>query len=145
MSPFPASPVNEDPVVDELHSVMDATHLVPMTMPERKVSLGANGRDILGGSGMQLTSNEYSDMVQYARHDPVFDNGTLNLHDKLAQIMQTPTYQQSTPAERIDQIKIYANAADAYGLKQLYQQDSDFRERLIANKDQAARIHRQGQ
>ena len=145
MSPFPGSPVGDDPVVDELHSLMDATHLVPMTMPERKVSLGANGKDILGGSGMRLTSNEYSDAVRYGRHDQIFEDGTMNLHDKLAQVMKTPTYMESTPAERIDQIKQYTNYADQIGYKTLYDNDKDFRDRLIATKDQAASIHRNTQ
>ena len=89
MSPFPSSPDGKDDVTDELRAIMDETHTVPIAMPSRQVSmgLGGPGRGILGGSGMTQTSQEYGELVQKSRAEPVFDNNTLNLHDKLAQVM----------------------------------------------------------
>lgn len=147
MSPFPGSPVGEDKVVDELHALMDATHTVPISMPPRQLSMGIGGpgRGILGGSGMALSSDEYSSMVQKARSEPNFDGGTLNLHDKLAQLMQTPTYQQSTPAERVAFVTKYANTADQIGRNRLYKEDEDFRQRITQWADEKARIRTQQQ
>ena len=134
MSPFPGSPVGEDDVTDELHALMASTHTVPFGMPPRRVSIPADGpsKGILGGSGMPLTSQEYSEMVQKGRREPVFDGDTLNLHDKLAQVMQSPTYQSSSPAERVAFLSLYANKADQIGRDRLYQDNEEFRQRLTA-------------
>jgi hypothetical protein len=142
MSPFPSVPDGKDDVTDELRSIMDQTHTVPITMPSRQVSMGMGGpgKGILGGSGMPLTSQEYGELVEKSRSDKIFDNGTLNLHDKLAEIMQTPTYQNSTPAERSAFIAKYANTADAIGRARLYKENSDFRERLTAYADSKTAI-----
>ncbi len=147
MSPFPSSKDGEDDVTDELRAIMDATHTVPITTPSRMVSmgLGGPGRGILGGSGMPLTSQEYGELVQKSRADPVFDGNTLNLHDKLAQIIQTPTYINSTPAEKAAFITKYASTADQIGRNKLYADNQDFRERITAWADQKARIRTQGQ
>jgi hypothetical protein len=132
MSPFPSSPVGADDVTDELHALMDHTHTVPITMPSRQVSMGGgvSGRGILGGSGLPLTSQEYSEMVQKGRAEPNFDGGTLNLHDKLSQVMQSPTYYDSTPAERSAMVSLYATQADKFGRERLYNENDSFRERL---------------
>lgn len=135
MSPFPSTPVGEDDVVDELNALMDHTHTVPITMPSRQVSMGGgvSGRGILGGSGMPLTSQEYSEMVQKGRSEKNFDGGTLNLHDKLAQVMKSsPTYLSSTPAERVAQVSLYATQADKIGRDRLYTENEDFRNRMTA-------------
>jgi hypothetical protein len=133
MSPFPSSPVGADNVTDELNALMDHTHTVPITMPSKQVNMGGgSGKGILGGSGLPLTSQEYSEMVQKGRAEPNFDGGTLNLHDKLAQVMQSPTYMDSTPAERASMVSLYATQADKIGRDRLYTENDDFRQRMTA-------------
>ncbi len=134
MSPFPSSPVGSDDVTEELSALMDHTHTVPITMPSKQVAMGggASGRGILGGSGMPLTSMEYSEMVQKGRAEKNFDGGALNLHDKLSQVMQSPTYMSSTPAERSAMVSLYATQADKFGRDRLFTENQDFRERMIA-------------
>ena len=94
---------------------------------------------------MPLTSQEYGELVQKSRSDKIFDNNTLNLHDALAKVMATPTYQNSTPAEKAAFITKYANTADQIGRNKLYAENQDFRERITAWADQKARIRTQGQ
>ena len=134
MSPFPGSPVGADDVTDELHALMDHTHEVPFGMPSRKTSIpsGGSGKGILGGGGMPLTSQEYSEMVQKGRAEPNFDGNTLNLHDKLSQVMQSATYRASSPAERVAIVGLYANKADQFGRDRLYNENTDYRNRLEA-------------
>ena len=82
---------------------------------------------------MPLTSDEYDEMVEKGRSEKNFDGGTLNLHDKLAQIMtSSPTYLSSTPAERVAQIAMYVNQADKVGRDRLYTENDDFRNRMTA-------------
>ncbi len=133
MSPFPSSPAGEDDVTDELNALMDHTQQVPFGMPPHTVAIGggASGRGIVGGTGMQLTSQEYSEMVQKGRNEPVFDGNTLNLHDKLRQIMGTPMYMNSTPAGRSATLALYANKADQIGRVRLFKENEDFRNRMI--------------
>ena len=71
-------------------------------------------------------------MVQKGRAEPSFDGGTLNLHDKLAQVIQSPTYQAMTPAERTATLGLYANKADQIGRDRLFKENDEFRNRLVA-------------
>jgi len=133
MSPFPSSPVKQDDVTDELESVMNATHDVPMKMPSKYIALpqSGSGKGILGGAGLPLTSQEYSELVQKSRAEPVPGWG-LNLHDKLAQVMQTGLYQGATAPERAAIISQYQEDADRAGRARLYNENDDFKQRLIA-------------
>jgi hypothetical protein len=134
MSPFPGNPAGSDAVTDELHALMDHTHTVPFGMPPKQVSMpgGGSGKGILGGSGMPLTSQEYSEMVQKGRAEPNFDGGTLNLRQKLAQVIQSSVYQEATPAERVAMVSKYASKADQIGRDRLFNENDGFRDRLVA-------------
>lgn len=142
MSPFPGHADGEDDVTDELAAVMSSTGKVPIKMPSRQISMptGGLGKDIMGGSGMPLTSMEYSELVQKSRAEKNFDGGTLNLHDKIAQTIKGPTYQGSTPAERADQIENLAITADKIGRNRLVFENDEVRARLMKTTADANRI-----
>lgn len=140
LTPMPGSPAKHDPVTNELRDLMEQTRTVPITMPSKRLALLGSGSGLQDGEGMELTPSEYHDYVEDSRSQPVFDNGTLNLHDKLEQVMRSPVYMESTPAERVELIKFYQHQADKAGAALLWQDRQDFRERMTAWTAEMARI-----
>ena len=142
MSPFPSTPVGQDDVTDELHSVMDATHDVPMSMPSKYISMPQSGpsKGILGGAGLPLTSQEYGELVQKSRAEPIPGWG-MNLHDKLGEVMQSALYQGASAPERAGIIAHYQEDADRAGRTRLFNENDDFKQRLIAWAADKNRIH----
>ena len=140
LNPMPGAPAKNDPVVNELHDLMDRTRTVPIGMPSKRLALMGSGAGLQDGEGMQLTPSEYHDYVEDARRFPVFDNDTLNLHDKLAQVMRSPVYLESTPAERVEIVKTYQHMADKLGAAHLWEDRADFRERMQAWTTQMSRL-----
>ncbi len=131
LNPIPSSPVKHDPVADELQAVMAFTHVVPVTMPAKQLAMLGNGHGLQDGEGMRLTPQEYYEYVKFARNEPIFDGGKLNFHDKLAQVISTPLYQAATPAERVVMLEQVQNQADRIGRQKLFDEDPEFRERML--------------
>ncbi len=131
LNPFPAQTEKRDPVADEIQAVMAFTHVVPVTMPAKQLAMLGNGHGLQDGEGMRLTPNEYYEYTKLSRDTPIFDDGTLNFHDKLSQLIGTKLYQASTPAERVILLEHVQNQADEIGRQLLFKQDPEFRERML--------------
>lgn len=132
LSPLPGSDSKKDDLTDEIQSIMEQTRSVPITMPAQQIaSLGA-GKGLEGGKGMKLTPEEYNDFVRLARSEPIFDGGKLTFRQKLEARIASSTYQQATPAARAVMLETIQNLADKIGRERLYQENSDFRTRMLA-------------
>jgi hypothetical protein len=140
MNPLPGSESKKDDVTDEITSLMDRLREVPITMPSRQLKLLGGGQGLQDGGGMRLTPFEYSEYVRMSRSDPVFNNGTTTFHDKLAQTIASPVYQQATPAQRIGLLEHIQNQADQIGRNRLFKEDPDFAERMTAWTAEANRL-----
>lgn len=120
MSPMPESRQGNDDVVDELVSVMEATRLVPATMPGKNID------------GMRLTAEEYADYVRIARSEPIF-GGTRTYYDELQRTIDTQAYQRATSEGRYHMLKSVQNKADEIARARgglLEQQNPDYADRI---------------
>lgn len=127
MSPIPESPQNYDSVVKGLTDVMNQTHQVPVTMPDKRIE------------GMRLNADEYSDLVRLSRAEPVFGGG-LNFHDKLDQVMTSSVYQKAQPLYQAQLLQQTQTAADTIGRGKLEKDNPDFRDRITAWRLQKNRL-----
>lgn len=126
MSPIPESPAHYDNVVTELTDVMDKTHQVPVTMPDKRIE------------GMRLNAKEYADLVRLSRAEPIF--GGLNFHDKLDAVMASPVYQKAEPMYKAELLKSVQTAADGIGRAKLEKANPDFADRITAWRMQKNRL-----
>jgi hypothetical protein len=140
LNPLPGSESKKDDVTDEIQSVMEQTRTVPITMPSKQLALLGNGKGLQDGQGMRLTPSEYYDYVTMSRRDPIFDGNTKTFHQKLADTIATPVYQQATPATRAVMLEAVQNQADKIGRQRLFNENSDFAERMQAWTAEANRL-----
>lgn len=120
MSPLPESKVGNDPVVDELVTVMEETRLVPATMPGKNID------------GMRLTAEEYADYVRISRSEPIFGK-TRTYYDELRRTINTSTYRTATPQGKYELLKSIQNMADSIARSPggpLEKQNPDYAERI---------------
>jgi hypothetical protein len=132
LNPLPGSPSKKDPLTDEIQNLMEQTQVVPITMPQKLLALDGSGKGIQGGGGMRLTPEEYYDYVRYSRADPVFNNGTQTLRERMQQTMNLPVYKAMSPPERVELLGQLARDADRIGAAKLYRENTDFRDRMTA-------------
>ena len=128
MSPIPDKPENYDDVTKELVSVMNETHDVPVTMPEKRMD------------GMRLNSHEYADFVYRARAEPAEDGKTF--HDALEDNIASDVYQTATPVMRSDLLKRVQHRYDSIGRAKMMNEETgnqDLRERLADWNQQVGR------
>ena len=93
MSPIPdRSVVVDDPVLDELITLMEKTRTVPVSMPSKRIQ------------GMRLNVDEYNQFILIARTRPG-PNG-LTFKETLREMMfSNPEYASATPTMRIEILK----------------------------------------
>lgn len=132
LNPLPSSDSKKDNITDEIQSLMEQTHVVPVTMPTKLLALDGAGKGMQGGGGMRLTPEEYYDYVRFSRSDPVFDNGTQTFRERLEQTMNLPVYKAATPPMQVELLGQIARDADRLGAVKLYHENTDFRERMTA-------------
>jgi hypothetical protein len=131
MSPMPDSKEKQDPVLDELVSVMNATRQVPIAMPGKSIE------------GMRLTATEYDDFVRLSRSSPIFDGGESTFHDKVVDMMDSDVYLDATPFGRAELLKNLQFTADRIVSEQggvLEQENIDFAERITLYRAKRARL-----
>lgn len=115
MSPLPTSIAQDDTVTTELLGLMDRTRRVPVTMPSKLVD------------GLKLNAEEYSDLVRFARNQPL-SNG-LTFKENLRDLMDTDVYLAATPDMQVELIKKLQSQADEYGRAVLLDSNPSFAER----------------
>lgn len=120
MSPFPDTRSKNDPVMNEVISVMEQTRTVPLGMPGRRVE------------GMKLTVEEYDELVRYSRQEPLPDGKTFR--DHLADLVDSSAYQLATPDFKVILIKQIQNMADQTGRAMLEQNNESFADRLADHR-----------
>jgi hypothetical protein len=120
MSPMPDRGVKYNPVAEELATVMDASHKVPVAMPEKSIE------------GMKLTAPEWDKLIQISRTEPIYDNMTFQ--EKLDDTMSSDLYAEATPEYKAELLKRDQLTFDsiARGLMETDPEymDEDFAERL---------------
>lgn len=116
MSPFPDSVSKNDPVLNEVVSVMEQTRTVPLGMPGRRIE------------GMKLTVEEYDEFVRYSRQEPLPGGKTFKEH--LGELIDSSAYQLATPDYRVVLLKQIQNMADQTGRAMLEEANPDFADRL---------------
>jgi hypothetical protein len=126
MSPMTDSDVANDPVYAELARVMNATKIVPLTMP---------GKDV---DGMRLNAAEYEHLVRLARQEPVFDGVTLK--EALDGLMQDSEYQNMQPQMQAEIIKLYQNNADKIGRARLEEENLNYALRISTFRDKRGQL-----
>lgn len=117
VSPFPDTVESSDTVAHEIAAVMQETGTVPVTMPARKID------------GMRLTTQEYDELVRYARAEPNL-NGSETFRDALEGLFQSSTYLIATPDMKAVLIKQVRESADEVGRQMLVERNPDFAARL---------------
>ena len=138
MSPIPDSTQATDPVTRELVAVMNQTRTVPISMPSRNFPIGdGSGRGLQGGTSMRLTDREYSEYVDIARAEPIYDGKTFKEH--LQETIDSAQYERLTPALRAEALAAVANTCDKIARIRLLAENPDFAERhsqVVAQKNQ---------
>lgn len=118
LTPWPESEEKYDAVYKEAAKVMQQTNKVPLTMPSRLIE------------GLQLSPQEYARLVQIGRAQPIFDGGTMTLHDKLLEVMSSSTYLSLPPIGKAEQIRYYQTKADDAARQMLPAYDPKFAQKL---------------
>jgi hypothetical protein len=134
LTPMPASVDKSDPVTDEIQRLSDAQRVIAINMPDHRISLTADGKGLQGGSGMMLKPDQYTDLVRLARHDPVFNNGTMTFKQRLEQLMNGGLYTdpRTTDAMRIELLGNVQHEADKRGRIMLYNNNISFQQDYTA-------------
>jgi hypothetical protein len=140
LSPMPGSEGHSDDITDEIKDLMTQTRTVPITMPSKQLAYLGSAQGLQDGQGMRLTPEEYNEYTTSARRDPVFNNGTQTFRERLDQLMNSNTYQAAAPGERVELIRNVQHNADKLGAKALWENNQDFRERMMEWTDNANRL-----
>jgi hypothetical protein len=131
LNPLPGSESTKDPVTDEIQSIMEQTRTTPITMPSHRIAMLGSGKGLQDGTGMQLTPAEYNEYTSMSRSDPVKEFGGLSFKDRLEQKINTPVYQQASPAARSAFLEQIKNQADRNGRERLFSENKEFAQRLM--------------
>lgn len=132
LNPFPGSPSHRDALIDEIQDLMEQTRTVPISMPQKKLAFAdgsGSGKGLEGGSGMQLTPEEYAEYVNYARATPIFNGRTFR--QELERTMNLASYETATPPERAAMLGNVQHRADRIGAMMLYKNNPEFQARMI--------------
>ena len=128
LTPWPESEEKYDSVYKEAAKVMQETNKVPLTMPSRLIE------------GLQLSPQEYAELVKIGRTMPLFDSGTMTLHDKLLDVMTSDTYQMLPPIGKAEQIRYYQTQADNAARAMLPEYDPKFAQKIEDWRIRKARL-----
>jgi hypothetical protein len=121
MSPMPESPEKADHVTRQLQELMNATKLVPVTMPAKDVD------------GMRLNAREYEHLIRLGRRDPVFGDKTLK--EQIGEVMDSSEYQRMTPTMQVEIIKDLQSRADKIAKATLEVEDAEYAARIQAFRE----------
>ena len=125
MSPFPDTQGKADGVVDEVARVMQATREVPLTMPGRRID------------GMQLSVDEYDELVRIGRQEPTFNGETFK--DRLRDLFASAAYEAATDDYKLVLIKHTQQRADDAAKALLADRNPVYAERITAWRLKKAR------
>lgn len=139
LNPLPSSADKSDELTDEIHDLMHQTRTVPLTMPSHHLAYLGSGKGLQDGQGMRLTPEEYNDYTRAARAEPIFNGGKQTFRERLEQTMNSASYQAASPAVRVGLLAQVQHSADKLGAKSLWDNNPDFRERMI---DWTAEVNR---
>lgn len=120
MSPIPDRDVAEDPVLDELITLMEQTRNVPVGMPGKRIE------------GMRLNVEEYDKLIVIARTRPG-SNG-LTFEQGLQDLFSNSVYVGATPDMRVELIKDLQNKYDSVARLLLEQEDPLFAARIANHR-----------
>ena len=116
MSPIPDREISNDPVVDELVTLMEQTRDVPVTMPSKRIE------------GMRLDMEEYDALIRIARTRAA-PNG-MTFKEALRDLFNQPGYALATPDMRVELVKNIQHKYDAIARLTLEAEDPRFAARL---------------
>jgi len=119
MSPIPDRDIKEDPVVDELISVMNQTRDVPITMPSKRIE------------GMRLTSHEYDHLIIISRTRPLEG---VTFEERLAERMTSTEYLGATPDRKVEMLKFIQHSYDDWARKELEKENPIFAAKLAEHR-----------
>jgi len=121
MSPMPEKTVDDDPVVNQLVSLMNLTRSVPVTMPSKRVN------------GMRLTVAEYDQLILISRTEPDPATGR-TFPEELDRLFGKSVFLNAPPDGQIDFVKQIQARYDANARDILRERNVLYAERLALHQ-----------
>ncbi len=126
MSPIPDTTIVQDPIVDELITLMETTRTVPVGMPSKRIE------------GLRLNTEEYDKLIIIARSRSAPNGRTFK--QELQRLFSNSTYVNATPDMRVELIKDIQGRYDGVARALLEQEDVLFAARIAAHRRKRNRL-----